>query len=302
MQAPCDPSTSTVSRTRFPKRDAAGFLRRFRKVATKCGFRSAPLESDSQRLPSLALWVREPRGGAETRASLLVTCGFHGEEVGGPLGALEFLRHALREEEQSPDRRAATLLRALDESGTRLAIAPLINATGFAAGTRFNRWNENPNHGFAPNKFAPNKFAPNKETDCLSREARVMVANKEALWDLARDGLLTCHESVGEKRCYVYALERGSKPSALVETVLGASGLRVVGPNETVDGGVRHKDGIVFNHADSSFECWMMGSNKIKRALCTETPGRGHHVAKRVHANSRMIRAFCLLSMHAAAK
>ena len=75
--------------------------------------------------------LRSRRGGAGA-PRLLIASGFHGEEPAGPWGVIEFMR---------------TLPEAL-AGQVDLSLLPLVNATGFAAGTRFNAQGENPNRGY----------------------------------------------------------------------------------------------------------------------------------------------------------
>jgi hypothetical protein len=123
------------------------------------------------------------RGGAPR---LLIASGFHGEEPAGPWGVIEFMR---------------TLPEAL-AGQVDLSLLPLVNATGFAAGTRFNAQGENPNRGYGTHAGG----------DLPSIEGCRLIAEAGRLLPLAADGLLTCHEDVGLSHTYAYTYEPGPDP------------------------------------------------------------------------------------------
>jgi hypothetical protein len=60
-------------------------------------------------------------------------------------------------------------------------------------------------------------------------------------------------------------------------------------PDGEVDGRPL-RDGIVFNHVDTSFEYWMMCQG-VRRAACVETPGQ-QPVGRRIAAQAAMMRFF----------
>jgi predicted deacylase len=198
---------------------------------------------------------------------LLIAAGFHGEEPAGVWGVLDFFERA-----------DAALLDRLD-----LAVLPLVNASGFRAGRRFNDWGENPNRGFGGDG-ASDAAAP-------SLEGRLLLQHAPRLRALGADGVLSCHEDVKQTRHgYVYSLERSDAPGAFSRALLTANA-RVfpVLPDGEVDGNPV-RGGIVFNRYDGSFEAWMMEQG-VARAACVETPGQAP-IGERIAAQSAMVEAF----------
>lgn len=194
---------------------------------------------------------------------LLVASGFHGEEPAGPWGVLEFL------EAIDPEQ----------ASRIRLTVLPLVNATGFRAGTRFNARGENPNRGY--------RGLPGEKP---SGEGLLLLSHGGLLQQASRDGLLTCHEDVLLSHGYLYSSERATTPGVFSRSLLQVNAsFFPVHPDGTVDGCVI-KDGIVFNHDDGSFESWLLQQG-CARAACVETPGR-HPIARRIAAHRAMIAAF----------
>jgi hypothetical protein len=235
------------------------YRRRLETVAAGRGFE----------LETLGTACAEPllmlRGGANHPSAprLLVASGFHGEEPAGPWGVLEFLETADQE-----------LL-----SRVRLTVLPLVNVTGFRAGTRFNLHGENPNRGYLG--------LPGENP---SHEGQLLLAHPALLLEAARDGLLTCHEDVLLSHGYVYGNERAAAPGAFSRMLLAANAAHFpVHPDGTVDG-CPITGGIVFNHHDGSFESWLMELG-IARAACVETPGQ-HPIERRIAAQRAMIEAF----------
>lgn len=201
--------------------------------------------------------------GAADAPRLLLASGFHGEEPAGPWGVLEFLEAADQD-----------LL-----SSVRLTVLPLINVTGFRAGTRFNTHGENPNRGYL-----------GLPGESLSQEGRLLLAHRELLAEAARDGLLTCHEDVLLSHGYLYSCERAEAPGAFSQSLLAANAAYFpLHPDGTVDG-CTVAGGIVFNHYDGSFESWLMDLG-VARAACVETPGQ-HPIERRIAAQRAMIEAF----------
>lgn len=194
----------------------------------------------------------------------LVACGFHGEEPAGPWGLLRFLQRV----------DAAAL------NGVHLTLLPLVNATGFAAGTRFNSEGDNPNRGFSGTVMAP------------SAEGRLLLQHASSLAAASRDGALSCHEDVMTATAYLYAFENAPTPGALAHSLLQAN-LRHFQqhPDGLVDG-CPVKDGVIFNHHDGSFEDWLFGLGAAFTA-CVETPAL-QPFEQRVAAQADMIEAFVL--------
>lgn len=209
--------------------------------------------------PMWALTRAAPDPAAMRR---LVAGGFHGEEPAGPWGLLKFLQAA----------NPASL------DAVHLTMLPLVNCTGFAAGTRFNAEGDNPNRGFTGQGTA------------ASAEGRLLLQHATWLASASRDGMLSCHEDVMTRWAYVYALERAPSPGPLARRLLHAN-LRHFDqhPDGLVDG-CRVQGGIVFNHHDGSFEDWLFGLGAAA-AFCVETPGL-QAFEDRVAAHQDMIAAF----------
>lgn len=196
------------------------------------------------------------------RPRLLIASGFHGDEVAGPWGCLSFL--------ESVDDVA------LDS--VSLAVLPLVNTTGFRNGSRLNAWGENPNRGFSGTECSP------------SREGRLLLAQQELLLSLGANGVLACHEDVSLSHGYVYTLERTTVPSPFSRGLLGVNARYFpILPDGDVDG-CPVRDGIVFNHVDTSFEHWLMCLG-VHRAACVETPGL-HPLERRMAAQAAMMQFF----------
>ena len=203
------------------------------------------------------------RAAAEAAApSRLVACGFHGEEPAGPWGLLKFL--------QGVD---ATTLDAV-----HLTLLPLVNCTGFAAGTRFNAEGDNPNRGFGGSSPSP------------SAEGRLLLQHAPTLAGASRDGVLSCHEDVLADSAYIYALERSPSPGPRAKHLLQAN-LRhfTQHPDGLVDD-CAVCDGVIFNHHDGSFEDWLFGLGAAF-AACVETPAL-QPFERRVAAQADMVAAF----------
>ena len=216
------------------------------------------------------LWMLTRAAADAAAPSRLVASGFHGEEPAGPWGLLKFL--------QGVD--AAAL------DAVHLTLLPLVNCTGFAAGTRFNAEGDNPNRGFS-GKGSGNGSGSGTAP---SAEGRLLLQHATTLAGASRDGVLSCHEDVLVASAYIYALEDADEPGAWARRLLQAN-LRHFSqhPDGLVDG-CRVQDGIVFNHHDGSFEDWLFGLGAAF-AACVETPGL-QAFEDRVAAHSDMIAAF----------
>jgi hypothetical protein len=208
------------------------------------------------------LWLLTRAASASAAPHRLVACGFHGEEPAGPWGLLRFLQAA------DP----ANL------DAVHLTLLPLVNCTGFAAGSRFNVEGDNPNRGFTGPGAAP------------SAEGRVLLQHATLLASASRDGLLSCHEDVLTDCAYVYALERADAPGPLARHLLQANLHHFKQHPDGLVDGCRVQDGIVFNHHDGSFEDWLFGLGAAC-AFCVETPGL-QAFENRVAAQRDMIAAF----------
>jgi Succinylglutamate desuccinylase / Aspartoacylase family len=210
------------------------------------------------------LWLLSRAAHTAAAPHRLVACGFHGEEPAGPWGLLRFLQS----------------VQTSDLDAVNLALLPLVNCTGFAAGTRFNAQGDNPNRGFTGSAAA------------ASAEGRLLLQHAAALASASRDGVLSCHEDVLSEHAYLYALEQAPQPGPQVQRLLQAN-LRhfTPHPDGLVDG-CAVKDGVIFNHHDGSFEDWLFGLGAAF-AVCVETPAL-QPFESRVAAQADMIGNFVL--------
>jgi predicted deacylase len=209
------------------------------------------------------LWLLTNRRTDAPR-KLLIASGFHGEESAGPWAVLRVLETA-----------DSSLFARAD-----ISFIPLVNVSGFSTGTRFNTAGENPNRGFRA------------ELDAVppSAEGRLLLAQSARIAALGRDGVLACHEDIDVAGGYVYAYERTEAPGRLGVALRDANAqFFACHPDGVVDG-CTVRDGIVFNHYDSSFESWAMTAGATF-AACTETPGL-QPIEARIRAHAAMIEAF----------
>ena len=218
------------------------------------------------------LWMLTRAAGQPDAPHQLVACGFHGEEPAGPWGLLKFLQRM-----QAP---------ALD--AVHLTLLPLVNCTGFAAGTRFNAEGDNPNRGFTSAGF-------NTQTNtgtAPSAEGRLLLQHAALLASASRNGALSCHEDVMVETAYIYALEGATTPGQRAQRLLQAN-LRHFKQHADglVDGCAVH-GGVIFNHHDGSFEDWLFGLG-ADFSSCVETPAL-QPFERRVAAQADMIEAFLL--------
>jgi predicted deacylase len=232
---------------------------RLAAVAQRRGFALQTL-GECNGEPLLMLRGRSRSPGAPR---LLVASGFHGEEPAGPWGVLAFL-------ETAPE----AVLAMAD-----LSLLPLVNVSGFRAGTRFNAARENPNRGFL-----------GLPGEAPSREGRLLLDHAPLLREAAADGLLTCHEDVLLSHGYLYSQERWRSPGRLPQALRAAIAAQfALHPDGFVDG-CAVIDGIVFNHYDSSFESWLM-TQGVACTACVETPGQ-QPIERRIAAQRAMIEVF----------
>ena len=239
--------------------DWGRYRRRLEAVATRRDFELMTLGM----IGGEPLLMLRPGIADPAAPRLLVASGFHGEEPAGPWGVLEFL-------EAAPQ---ALLARV------QLSVLPLVNATGFRAGTRFNAFGENPNRGYL-----------GLPGESPSQEGRILLTHRELLRDAARDGLLTCHEDVLLSHTYLYSCEQTAVPGVFSQALLAVNAACFpLHPDGTVDG-CPVSGGIVFNHYDGSFESWLMRQGAARMA-CVETPGQ-HAIERRIAAQRGMIGVF----------
>jgi hypothetical protein len=203
-----------------------------------------------------------------SQPSLLISAGFHGEEAAGPWGMLHFL---------------SGLGSELFER-VNLSLLPLVNPNGFKAGHRFNNLGENPNRGFILENGKP------RHNEDTSQEGKLLLAHAQLLHAASRDGILTCHEDVLLSDTYVYSFEPARVPGRFSFELRDALGQFF--PLAT-DGEIDEcpvKDGVIFNHFDTSFEAFLVRSG-ARVGACSETPGK-QNFDQRILANSAVMQQF----------
>lgn len=182
--------------------------------------------------------------------TILVSAGFHGDEIAGPLGIIYFLKHA------SP---------ALLEQ-VNISFLPLISPSGFIQRTHLNEWGENPNRGYCPH-------ITEFKGETLSHEGRVLARFWPLLHELAKDGLLSLHEDSESDATYLYTYEK---------TLIPGQFSRIM-RNNVEDYFVHYRDGnysigdihngIIYRECDGAFEDHV-GHLGTSRVVTSETPGQ----------------------------
>lgn len=213
----------------------------------------------------------------DAKPRILSAGGFHGEEPAGPWGILEYLETATEDE-----------LKSVNHS-----FLPLVNPTGFVAGTRLNIFGENPNRGFVPELLEKEMEATGSNMAGPSVEGGILMSHLDRLLALSRDGFVTQHEDSDLHAGFLFINEKEAQPSAFSKPLLEALS-RHVGILQ--DGGAdtlrtpELKNGIWHNDIDGSFE-GLLTLKGIPRAATTETPGMKPARA-RIDSNRDITRAF----------
>ncbi|TNE32312.1 MAG: hypothetical protein EP349_02045 [Alphaproteobacteria bacterium] len=211
------------------------------------------------------------------KLSLLSAGGFHGEEPAGVWGIVEYLETATADE----------------LNGVNHSFLPLVNPTGFAAGTRLNVFGENPNRSFVPELIADNSEDIYKNRTEPSVEGKILMAHIDRLATLARDGFVTQHEDDGLNEGFIFLSEDAPQPSPFADIFLACLRERV---GIIKDGGAdtlidpKLQNGIWHNDFDATFE-GLLTRKGIPRVVTTETPCLKPARA-RIDCNRDMIRAF----------
>lgn len=248
--------------------DLAAFEARFGAIARARGF--AP-ERLGEALGHDIAWWQRPAGAASRprpdAPRLLIASGFHGNESAGPWGLVQWLH-------QVPDE-------LLDAA--HLSLLPLVAATGFTAGRRLNALGQNPNRGYGTPRGQPGAHAP-------SAEGEVLLRHGDRLAAAARDGVLACHEDLTRPWAYVYSFEPRPEPGPFSQRLVAAGARWFERPPDGDIDGCTVRGGLIHNHFDGSFECWMTERGAAV-AACIETPGRADF-ARRVQAQVAMVFAF----------
>lgn len=259
--APADPPADVWQRPEGgASNDLAAFEAEFGAIARARGF--VPERLGEALGHDIAWWQRPAAAaGGAGAPRLLIASGFHGNESAGPWGLVHWLRLA-------PD----GLLDAV-----HLSLLPLVSATGFTAGRRLNALGQNPNRGHGGHRGA---HQPSAEGEVLQRHGDRLAA-------AARDGVLACHEDLMRPWAYVYSFELSPEPGPFSRRLV-AAGARwfELPPDGDIDG-CTVRGGLIHNHFDGSFECWMTERGAAV-AACIETPGRADF-ARRVQAQVAMV-------------
>jgi len=210
---------------------------------------------------------------------LLIASGFHGEERAGPLALLKWI--------ETFD---ITLFSRVD-----LSFLPVANPIAFHRGHRYNDRKEPSNCGFCHPESGERP----------SQEGVILLKHAQLLKLAAKDGFLSLHEDITEKKCYIYSFEHGDSPTQftydLRDELIKFFGPPLDGEPVVADatmttemrynkGSTIAHDGIVFKHCDGSFEDWLFHEGTAK-CIVTETPGK-ESLARRIKANIAMINKF----------
>lgn len=199
------------------------------------------------------VWIGERPAGWPCAPRLLVATALHGDEVAGPWAVLQWLLD--------------TPPSVLD--AVHLTVLPLVNTTGFRAGTRLNEAGENPNRGLGPHAGGQGP----------SVEGRVLLAHAARLQAASLHGVLAAHEDLQRPFAYVYTFEPGNEPGDFSRTFAALGAARFPLPPDGEVDGHPVRGGIIHNRHDGSLESWL-SSTGTPRAVCTETPGRAPLTAR----------------------
>lgn len=236
-------------------------VKRLNMQATPLGF----VDNSHQQYP---LFLYQSANICSEKPSILVCAGFHGEESAGPWGLIK----------------ALTQLDASVLNKVNLSILPLVNPSGFSIGNRLNMFQQNPNRGFI---YQSGQVGSDQHT---SVEGLILQQSMATLLAASGHGILTCHEDVLLHDTYLYALESSNLPNQLSHQLRDSLGQYFP---IAADGDIDEcpvKNGIIFNHFDSSFESALFQSGS-QIAICTETPGQ-QEFDQRVLANRDVMTLF----------
>ncbi|WP_434940333.1 M14 family metallopeptidase [Shewanella sp. HL-SH8] len=236
-------------------------VKRLNMQAIRLGF----VDDSHQQYP---LFLYQSANLCSEKPSILVCAGFHGEESAGPWGLISALAQL-----------GSSVLNKVN-----LSILPLVNPSGFSIGNRLNLFQQNPNRGFI---YQSGQVVSNPHT---SVEGLILQQSMATLLAASKHGILTCHEDVLLHDTYLYALESHALPSPLSYQLRDSLGryFPIAADGEIDECPV--KDGIIFNHFDSSFESALFQSGS-QIAICTETPGQ-QEFDQRVLANRDVMALF----------
>jgi hypothetical protein len=182
---------------------------------------------------------------------ILLIAGTHGDEPSGPYAVVSLLE----------DKQFLGALNTIE-----LTVLPLVNPSGFLAGTRTNKEGKDLNRWF----FDKNKRGTPAEVLAIKRELR------RASFDL----VISLHEDEDTRAFYLYDTGHGRSHS-LVRSVLRAAGPLFTGMDDTKPGNAvgfnKVVRGYVAIDADSplpTLEEYLSRNRKAQRVLTLEIPGK----------------------------
>ena len=187
----------------------------------------------------------KPRIPIETNKNILIVSGFHGDEIAGPLGVLQFL--------ENTDNKIF--------SKANISFIPLVNPTGFRKNTRNNRWDETPNRGYV--------FSEENADIKPSREDKFLLKNIKEIIELGKDGMLAMHEDPTAENFYLYTCDYVDKKLVSNMVKIGKKYFGLLPQGNHNIGYV--KNGTIYNALDGSFDHLFSLLNIP--VFTTETPG-----------------------------
>ena len=249
------------------------FHKRLMKAANRCGFSMISLGevvSEKKYIDeknSIYLMKREivdgPRG--------LIAAGFHGDEIAGPWGVVNFLEN--------------TDLDIFDN--INISIIPLVNPMGFRLNMRSGGYGLDANRGYIETKNTQEVFK-------LSREGEILKSHQSIYKDLGKDGLICLHEAPGaDYEYFIYGYEKDVKPGNFTNLFkeIEAKFFMPFGFGYSPTKRDTVVNSIVFKRFDGGFQDWLFRGGMTDRAVVTETPGN-QPLELRIKCNVEMIDAF----------
>ena len=178
---------------------------------------------------------------------VLISGGFHGDEVSGPWGIVEYLKN-----NDYP-------------TDVNLSILPLVNPTGFVLSRRRDFWGDEPNRGY---------MGGAKPVEKASYEDDILNKNLGILSILAKDCYMSFHEDDEENfYFYTYSGDNGKIEEKLRELGSETFGLMPEEKTRVIAGsGANYTRGSVIDEYDNSFE-HAMKTKGVKKVITVEVPG-----------------------------
>jgi predicted deacylase len=233
------------------------YLKRIKKIALKKGFDVKSIGD----IDDTELIMLQPQNKVKG-PNLLIISGIHGDEPAGPFGILRYIEKINKE-----------ILKKVN-----LTFIPLMNPTGFRKNNRDNKWDEKTNRNYEKDKK-------------ISREGKILKDNVKMYLDNGKDGVLSLHEDVDSKYCYIYMYNK-AKSKDLGNILLNVDRMffeqMTPAKSDKKDGQL--EKGIIWDRHEGSFEDWL-NEQVIKEIATTETPG-AVDFDDRIQANVMIINAF----------